>query len=278
MKCCLRKVKANSRAVALIARYLYQKTGAMCANSSWRYDNQDAWKHLPNSQSAGHRQSPVDITTRDVQHCTYLQELSLTGWDSPVNGKWFNNGHALQFTPDRADLRGASLKTHKGVYALRQFHFHWGPEGEKGSEHRLDGRQLDAEVHFVMEDEDKGKQSGDRLTVIGVLLEGDEHCSPSGVWNMLQPAPRFKQERNVNGLLYDELLPPYRGYYYYEGSLTTPPCSEVVQWIVMQDVVKTPLSFLKQMREVSCDDRGLPEHATFRSPQPLNGRCLWKYN
>lgn len=279
--CWLTKVEARSRTVALLARSLSQRMGAMMArNSSWRYDNQNAWTDLPNSQSAGRRQSPIDIITGDAKRCADLQELNLTGWEFPVSGKWSNNGHALQFTPQgTVQGGGASLQTHKGVYSLRQFHFHWGMEGEGGSEHRLDGKQMDAEVHFVMADDKKANQSGDHLTVIGVLLEADddEHfCDRKAHWDLLRPAPKFKQEREVHGLAYSGFLPYIRAYYYYEGSLTTPPCSEIVQWIIMRDTVKVPFSFLKQLQEVTCDDKGVPEHATFRSLQPLNGRCVWK--
>lgn len=249
------------------------------STSSWRYDNQSAWRDFPNSVSDGRRQSPIAISTSETQVCSSLQELNLINWSQPIDGKWRNGGHALQFTPHESNQL-PSLRTHKGLYTLMQFHFHCGQEGSPGSEHTVDGKQLDAELHLVMKDSTKPENSGDQFTVVGVMLEtsDDKDTSLPDVWSQLQPAPGFKEEREVIGLVCSNLLPKQHSYYYYEGSLTTPPCSEIVQWILLKQIIKTPRSFLAQLRHVGCDQDGVKQHYSFRDIQQLNGRSVWKHD
>ena len=269
-----------STQISTLARLVKQRSAMMAqSSSSWRYDNQSAWRDLPNSASDGQRQSPIAISTSETRPCSSLQELNFINWDQPISGMWRNGGHALQFTPDQSSQQ-TSLKTHKGLYTLVQFHFHCGQEGSPGSEHTVDGMQLDAELHLVMKDNTKPENSGDQFTVVGVMLESsdDKDTSFPGVWSQLQPAPKFSEERQVTGLVCKDLLPKQHTYYYYEGSLTTPPCSEIVQWILLKQIVKTPRSFLAQLRHVGCDQDGVQQHYSFRALQQLNGRCVWKHD
>ncbi len=134
-----------------------------------------------------------------------------------------NNGHTIQQNVKAGSFlripdRGTS-------YELKQFHFH------SPSEHKVNGHSYAMEMHFVHADE-KGA-----LTVIGVLIaKGEEHPVLKKLWSFM---PENTGETSVKpiGIEDTNLLPPTRDYFTYGGSLTTPPCTEGVKWIVL----KTPI-------------------------------------
>ena len=131
-----------------------------------------------------------------------------------------DNGHTIQVTNDVP----MSLDADGVHFELVQYHFH------APSEHTVNGEHAPLEVHFVH------KTAAANLAVIGVLVEEGEHdpiLDP--ILAALPSGPGDK--RHVEGLDLDmtELRPLPERYYRYEGSLTTPPCSEGVKWIVMAE-------------------------------------------
>jgi carbonic anhydrase len=113
-----------------------------------------------------------------------------------------------------------------------QLHFH------RPSEERIDGKQFDMSVHLVHKD-DQG-----RLAVVALLLDkGSPHMVQPALQRVWGSLPLEKQEENIarTPLDLNELLPSDKRYFTYMGSLTTPPCSEGVQWVVLrQPVVVSP--------------------------------------
>ena len=131
-------------------------------------------------------------------------------------------------------------------YDLVQFHFH------RPSEERIDGRQFDMVVHLVHKDIDG------RLAVVAVLLDrGSAHPLVQSVWNNL-PLEKGEEVAAKASLDLNRLLPEDRSYFTYMGSLTTPPCSEGVLWMVM----KSPVT-------VSAD-----QIAIFARLYPMNARPI----
>lgn len=160
----------------------------------------------------GKEQSPIDIvppaTSPDVApiRFTYL----------PSAGELVDNGHTLQM-----NLQPGSFATVDGrVYQLVQFHIH------TPSEHTVGGEALPMEVHLVHKD-----QSG-KLAVVGVrFAAGEASRAMAPVWAaMPDPGGKAKVARFDPATL----LPRDRSAYRYDGSLTTPPCSEHVEWIVLR--------------------------------------------
>jgi carbonic anhydrase len=130
-----------------------------------------------------------------------------------------DNGHTIQINVDE----GSTFTIGGKVYELKQFHFH------TPSEHTIDGQHFPLEMHFVHQSEDKS------LAVLGVLIqEGDEDPNFAGIVNNL-PQTKGESKHLENETLQLHLhVPQDHGAYYYSGSLTTPPCSEEVQWLVMR--------------------------------------------
>src|SRR3972149_12058748 len=161
-------------------------------------------------------QSPIDITEATHED---LGSITFNYTTSPL--KVINNGHTIQVNYEK----GSSISVNSKEYELLQFHFH------SPSEHTIKGKASDMVVHLVH----KSKEG--ELAVIGGLLEkGKGNTLVQTVWNNL---PKKEGEENtVKGITVNaaEFLPENRSYYNYSGSLTTPPCSEGVNWFVL----KTP--------------------------------------
>ncbi len=188
----------------------------------WSYDGAggpEAWARL-NPEfakcSTGQRQSPIDIRGG------VRVDLDPIQFDyRPTAFRVIDNGHTVQ-----VNLNGGnSIEVQGRRYDLVQFHFH------RPSEERIDGRQFDMVAHLVHKDAEG------RLAVVAVLLDrGSAHAVVQQVWNNL-PLEKGEELAAKAPIDMNRLLPEDKRYYTYMGSLTTPPCSEGVLWMVMQQPV-----------------------------------------
>lgn len=165
----------------------------------------------------GQRQSPIDI--RDG----IPVQLDPIQFDyRPSSFRVIDNGHTVQVNVDQ----GNRIRVNGRSYDLLQFHFH------RPSEERLNGRQFDMVVHLVH------KNHEGQLAVVAVLLEsGSGHPLVQQIWNNL-PLEKKIEQPGLQPLDLQQLLPEDRRYLTYMGSLTTPPCSEGVLWMVLKQPVQ----------------------------------------
>lgn len=196
--------------------------------------------------AAGLNQSPIDLAAFDGASVTPVDfDYRLT----PV--AIVNNGHTIQlnYAP------GSGIRIGDKRYELLQFHFH------APSEHSVEGRQAPMEAHFVH------KGADGSLAVIGVLMaEGEENMALREFWGLM-PRQGGQQQHNPKVLINArDLLPHAAGYYRYMGSLTTPPCSEGVNWYVMAEPVPVAAAQVEQFRTVI--------GANARPVQPVNNRLV----
>jgi carbonic anhydrase len=188
---------------------------------NWSYSGVQQWHKLSKDFAAcaeGKRQSPIDIR-EGVR--VQLEPIKFNYQASPL--RILNNGHTVQV----AYQPGSSIVIGDVSYELVQFHFH------HPAEERVNGRQYDMVAHLVHKSKD------DRLAVVAVLLfAGEENEFIKTLWNYLPLDVGL--EENLASVMIDvkQLLPKLRGYYTYMGSLTTPPCTEGVRWIVMRTPVQ----------------------------------------
>jgi carbonic anhydrase len=191
----------------------------------WDYQGESGPEHWADLKpefskcANGTRQSPIDI--RDGIGV----QLDPVQFDYKPSGfKVLDNGHTIQVNV----TAGNTIEVTGRRYELLQFHFH------RPSEERIGGRQFDMVAHLVHKDLEG------RLAVVAVLLErGSAHPLLQQVWNNL-PLEKGDEVPAKGMIDLNALLPAERGYFTYMGSLTTPPCSEGVLWLVMQKPV--PLS------------------------------------
>jgi carbonic anhydrase len=163
--------------------------------------------------ASGKRQSPIDIRGG------VKVDLEPIRFDyKPTGFNVIDNGHTVQ-----ANLGGGNtIEVGGRRYELVQFHFH------RPSEERINGRQYEMVAHLVHKDPEG------RLAVVAVLMDqGKQHPMVQLVWNSL---PLEKNDEALSPVPIDMslMLPEDRRYYTYMGSLTTPPCSEGVLWVVLK--------------------------------------------
>ena len=166
--------------------------------------------------SNGREQSPTDLTGAEPQD---LSEIVFDYAPSPIS--ILNNGHTIQV--DYQPRSGIVLDGTR--YELVQFHFH------HRSEHTVDGASFPLEMHLVHTGADGA------LAVVGVFLEeGGANEALAPVWRHLprESGPAAVVEGTVDAAA---LLPEQRRTWRYAGSLTTPPCTEGVSWLVMTEPV-----------------------------------------
>lgn len=218
----------------------------------WGYEGHEGPEHWQDLDpawavcAAGQQQSPINLT-QALEAEFAPAEID---WAEETAGVVVDNGHTVQVSVENAG--GLTLgDTH---YALLQFHFH------AASEHTINGRQAPMEVHFVHQ-----SAAGD-LAVIGVMVErGDALTTLGSVWAAM-PADADATPGIAARIHLNEFLPADRDAFRYQGSLTTPPCSEIVSWTVLtHPVTATP-------QQIEAFQTRHPD--SFRPLQPLNRRYV----
>lgn len=194
----------------------------------------------------GKAQSPIDIRTSQAPR-EALPALTFDYKPGPLH--IIDNSHSIQITVQP----GSTLRIGGKSYQLVQFHFH------HPSEEQIDGRSADMVAHLVHRD------STGKLAVVAVLLDrGNANTLVETLWRHLPK--QQEREEAFTGVRINpaSLLPADRGYYTYAGSLTTPPCSEDVGWIVLKSHSTLSAS------EIATFAARYPNDA--RPVQNLNGR------
>jgi carbonic anhydrase len=224
---------------------------AQAADKHWGYEGHGGparWGELDKdfaSCKLGRVQSPVDIRGARAA------DLPAIKFDyRPAPLKVIDNGHTIQvnYAP------GSFIDVGGARYELLQFHFH------KPSEEKINGKAHAMVAHLVHQGAD-GK-----LAVVAVLLDkGGANPTLGAIWKNL-PKEKAKEATADANIDAAALLPADKGYYTFQGSLTTPPCSEEVRWFVL----KTPVKM--EQGQIAAFGKLYPMNA--RPVQPLNGRAI----
>jgi carbonic anhydrase len=221
-------------------------------HAHWSYSGSDGpsnWSKLSTAYDLcqnGHQQSPINISAASQAE---LATLNTKYQSTPL--VILNNGHTVQvnYAP------GSTMTVGHSTYDLLQFHFH------TPSENKVNGQAFPMEVHFVHKSRDGV------LGVLGVMFQaGKKNIALQEIWNHLPKSAGSAQTISsvaVNGL---DLLPAHKKYYRFVGSLTTPPCSEKVQWHVLKDPVEASSEQINAFTNI------IGKNA--RPVQPLNVRLL----
>jgi carbonic anhydrase len=203
---------------------------------------------------SGRQQSPIDIVTGAAiprqGGAPGFEEARLDATDRravPVD--IVNNGHTIQVDAVGSDV----LVIGNDRYVLQQFHFH------TPSEHMVDGRAYPLEVHFVHQ------TAGGKLAVISMMFEeGAENAALTPYWSRMPKSAGPPIDLGKGGVDIRKILPTRLDVYRYTGSLTTPPCSQGVSWLLLKEHATASRTQIEAFRSLMRHDN--------RPTQPLNGR------
>jgi carbonic anhydrase len=196
-------------------------TSEKVSEPHWTYEGEEGpehWATLGYPDCAGKEQSPIDVPNKTPLHAN---DISFNY--NPSVLEISNNGHTIKV----ADENNSEIIVDGNTYRLQQYHFH------APSEHTFNGTYYDMELHLVHQS-DAGK-----YTVVGVMMKsGSENKAYAPIWDHL-PAMKGEPENitNVN-IDANDLLPANLSYYRYNGSFTTPPCTEGVNWFMLSTPVE----------------------------------------
>ena len=246
------KAKARYTATIVTSLSLVFSACTFAQSAHWSYEGEEGPSHWGSLNedfamcATGQHQSPIDISA-----ATSTTQAPLT-FDYKVGGyEMINNGHSLQVNYEP----GSTLTVGDHQYELKQFHFH------APSENTINGEQFPLEAHFVHQDAD-----GNYAVVAVMYKDGEPKEGLKSVWQTELPEI-YEKETYQNPIDANSLLPENLTNYQFIGSLTTPPCSEDVQWIVLKEANYTNLDMIHAFGDVV----HLPNN---RPVQPLNDRTI----
>ena len=211
-------------------------TTSLTDDTDWGYSGERGPEHWGELSpefalcSEGNAQSPIDIRIASKLDLVDI----VFGYGQTANNI-FNNGHTIQVNVDE----GSHIVYNEITYKLLQFHFH------SPSEHTINGKSAAMEIHFVHADANSGA-----LAVVGILLAaGDaENGAYAPIFDNM-PSEVGEPAALGESIDLEALLPEERRYFTYQGSLTTPPCSEIVRWLLLD----TPLFLSKAQIDAFVD-------------------------
>jgi carbonic anhydrase len=222
------------------------------AEHEWDYGREHGPAHwgelMPEfaSCASGHQQSPIDIRKPEKADLPAIQFDYVA---SPL--RIIDNGHTIQINYEP----GSSIREGGHEFVLKQFHFH------HPSEEKIEGRRHEMSLHLVHAD------AAGHLAVVAVLVDpGPESALVLALWSNLPKEEGKETRRDDVPINAAELLPTERGYYTFDGSLTTPPCTENVTWLVLKKPVALSTGEIAQFAKKYPDDA--------RPTQPLYDRVV----
>lgn len=194
----------------------------------------------------GRRQSPIDIRQASSQA---LPPLETSYQTAPLILS--NDGHTVRVRFDK----GSSLRIGKERYKLQQFHFHT-PGGDK-----IAGEEFPMAAHLLHK-----SQSGQLLAMVVLFRTGHENALLNTLMPLIPPKNDGDHAQHGVSVNASQLLPVNRGYFRYSGSVTAPPCTEGVDWVVLKQPMELSIAQLAQYRLHFADNA--------RPVQPMNQRTV----
>ncbi|MDX2229853.1 MAG: carbonic anhydrase family protein [Leptolyngbyaceae cyanobacterium bins.349] len=237
---------------AIAPFYTNPAAAATLLPQRWGYrgDNSpEHWGELsPEFQlcQTGQQQTPINLGPT-----TTIEAASLDIHYQPTPLAIANTGRTIQ-----VNYQSGSFFTFKGdSFALLQFHFH------HPSEHHFAGQAFDLEIHLVH------RAPTGKLAVIGILAQaGALNSAIQPIWKAMPTQPLQDLRQATTLVNATDLLPRDRRFYEYQGSLTTPPCSEAVLWLIMAQPISLSVQQIQQFARL------FPQNA--RPLQPLGDRVI----
>ena len=244
---------------SLIALFMLLTLIFNCKNEKhehWSYQGETAPEHWSeiekNTSCDGQNQSPINIIESTTILNPSAKDLEVMYSPNTILKKVENNGHSIQFDFNPGD----SILYKHDIYYLKQIHFH------EPAEHLINGVKFPIEIHLVHLSQDNN------ITVLGILgMEGEE----SQLFEFLEsflPLENGEERIIDQNLDLTSLFPDKTDFYSYSGSLTTPPCTENVNWVIFKEPIIISLDEVLKLKN------NMPLN-NYRNEQPVNDRIIY---
>uniref|UniRef100_A0A8C5HMD6 Carbonic anhydrase n=1 Tax=Gouania willdenowi TaxID=441366 RepID=A0A8C5HMD6_GOUWI len=227
----------------------------------------------------GLRQSPINIVSSKVHVNSALPPFDFIGHTNTLNITVENKGHSAHFhLPQSVRLTGGALPGH---YRASQFHFHWGGNGNPGSEHTIDGERFPMELHIVHIKEPYGTLAEAEHDLAGIALLGFlfEVMKRHPIIAALGRVQNNGSTTVIPNFRLSDVIPSSRelhNYYRYVGSITTPGCEQAVTWTLFHKTLAISSRQLDAIVKQCRFWNGQPMTNIFRPTQPLDGRVVYR--
>ncbi|KAM7361900.1 carbonic anhydrase 2-like isoform 2-T2 [Cochliomyia hominivorax] len=222
------------------------------ANDAYEHTNQALWYDIDGAECSGDRQSPIELNSLDALISYGIPSIRFHNFNltNMELAELVNNGHSADLTIPRTNFASISGGPLEGAtYITESLHFHWGSRNYHGAEHVVDSRRSSMEMHIVHRNSkyltvDEATRHPDGLAVLGIFYHvdssADDFVGLKRITDALPDIQEYNSSTKVKRLNLLKLFGHINTeiFYTYEGSLTTPPCSQAVTWIVFPEVIK----------------------------------------
>ncbi|XP_043478899.1 carbonic anhydrase 6-like [Leptopilina heterotoma] len=249
---------------------------------SFDYNFPNEWANDGNICN-GRGQSPIDINITNIVRNRVDNKIKLSNyWEVPSEMTLTNNGHSVQVSAKWPNglIPSISGGLRKNQYVFDSLHFHWSQADNSGTEHSINGKRFALEMHLVHYSKNYGSVSNaqkysDGITVIGLIFQIDDvaEWTLSTIVNQLKHVTKKGQTVKINPFPLTMFnLDREDLFITYEGSLTTPPCSQAVTWLLPMNFRYLTNNQIKAFRNIELD---FGNKANVRPLQPLNQRLQY---
>lgn len=228
-------------------------------SNHWTYQGEtgpEHWAELEKqSDCNGKQQSPINIIDIDVVRDSSLKPINIQYSSNVRIHDVTNNGHSIQYNFEKGDY----ITLNNDKYDLIQIHFH------EASEHTINGVRYPLEIHMAHVNKD-GK-----IAILAIMAIEGKSSRPFTFLEKYLPINKGETKQIDANFDLNLNLPDNREYYAYQGSFTTPPCTEGIQWFIFKTPIVISVDQVKLLQNL------MPVN-NYRFEQPLNGRVVKQYS